>query len=129
MVSRAVDLATDRFVFTRASLTETSPVARRYTGFHTPAFRSGTKDALNWEGFFFSPLYPRNFQLIQSNQLSASSTPSTSCINCSGVTLTANAFGEPGVIHRVTLNSCAAYMPTTSSLPAILWPLSQISAR
>ena len=64
-----------------------------------PALRSGTKD-VPWAGLAPGPWYPMSRQLIQSHQLSASSTPSTSCSACSGVTLTAKVFGSPGADPR-----------------------------
>ena len=100
-----MESASNSFEFTTELLIETLPVARKNTGFQMPALRSGTKETPAHGFFSFGPLYPKYFQLSQSNQLSANSTPVTSWISCSGVTLTASTFREPRLIHRVTLSS------------------------
>src|SRR5208337_2532024 len=102
-VRRATACGRESSELTTGFSSATSPVVFRYTGFQMPAFLSGTKEASNKCSLVYLPLYPRYFQLIQSNQLSASSTPSTSCTSRSGVTLTASPFGAPGLIHWVTL--------------------------
>src|SRR5581483_6679421 len=99
--------------------------------------RAAEIDALPYSGiavgherdveFVVGVLESNVFQLIQSSQLSPSSTSSAS--ERSGVIFTASTFCPPGWMNSVTSNSKWLYIPTACALVATFCPLSQMSAR